>query len=1291
MKTSFSPLRVGAAAPVLALSLFAVASSFVLAPRTVMTSSTATPCAYGTRISSGPEGEAEREGRPMAVPGCQPLRKPEGVGEMMALEKNFLAQRGEIDSATMLKLYQQRAALASPTAQAAVPGSGGTWKPYGIGPLHSEDSRFPRVNGLGLNELNGRVDSLDYDSVNKRLFATVGTGGVWMSTDLAQSWISVGDKLPSQIIGAAAWTPAGGKAADGTAGGTLLALGGEPSMGGDNFNGLGAFWSDDLGASWHLATGVPANIMGLRLRVDAGAPSIVYAGTSKGLYRSTDAGRNYTRIVLPVGGGCETKLIDECQFAHFVTEVVVKVPGGSTTILPNPLGSEVIAAVGYRAGMRAYPDGKLHSPGNGLYKSATGAGTWTEVTGAYAASASSPVGFTPKNRIGRVAMSPASGATQNHNYLYAIVQDAVLFNGGVESLDVPDPVVGQIGTATAATPSSFGGLYASADFGATWIRMADTTEISNNPSSGTQLTATSAPGQQGYYNLWIAVDPTLQLTGIPTRLLFGLEEIWATRLSNVPLNGTAQSGNNDFKVVADYFAGNSCAGLSAGAPACPTSNSPVAHSTAHPDQHVGMFVADASGGGVTLVAGNDGGVFTQHVASGADFVNNGWGIGNNKGFHSLLPYGIGVAKDHTVWFGLQDNGSGKIFSEALTTADKGRQVMAYGGDGFFAATDPDNSNVGYSEYTYGDMRVTTDGGTTWTGISPGYTASTAQFANVFKMDPSDANHLVTAGNTVQERTTGPTGSWVTTFTAGTNPKNSTPQPWFMSTLDVKGANVYVGYCGVCDILNKASLGFYNALATNVGGPNPPVKGGTAGWHFAAKNGLPNRWIGAIEIDPIDPKTVYVGLGDYANRQWASGKYYQDTNNKGNGRLFKSIDAGQNFTDITGNLPDAPITAIQLYLVKDKDGNVLNSQLIAGGDLGMFISSDTAGSNWVVLGQGLPVTPVRSMQVSPADPNLLFVAEYGRGVYTYAFADPIVITPPTNKIPVAHLTADKTTGTAPVTVMFDGSTSTDPDAGDAVVSYTFDYGDGANPAVDVATPKVAHDYSKAGRYVATLTVKDKNGGVSVPSTVEIILQAAQTALDHFTFIQRDNVPINSFVTSEEKTITGSFSGTLNIRITGGGQYSINGAAFTNSPGTIRLNDTLRVRHVSANKENTATVSTVTVDAYSTDFKSVTTIYDRVPDAFDFGRQDGREPGVQVESKLTTPTAYDSDTSIVAGPNVEYRVNGVGAYTRANGTLTPGQSLQLRTTTNTASLGYTKTYVKVGGVTGYFTTRTKQLSK
>ena len=292
----------------------------------------------------------------------------------------------------------------------------------------------------------------------------------------------------------------------------------------------------------------------------------------------------------------------------------------------------------------------------------------------------------------------------------------------------------------------------------------------------------------------------------------------------------------------------------------------------------------------------------------------------------------------------------------------------------------------------------------------------------------------------------------------------------------------------------------------------------------------------------------------------------------------------------------------------------------------------------------------------------------------------------NRPPVAAITATPSSGTAPLTVMLDASGSTDPDAGDSIASYFFHFGDGAADVMQ-ATPTISHRYSTAQTYNASVSVKDSHGLASAAiATTPINVTAATTAPAPFTYIERVNVPVNAFVTSEAKTVTGS-GGPWPVSISGGTspQYSINGAAFTAAAGNIASGATLSVRHVSASAENMSVTSTVNVGSYSTPFKSTTTTLDRVPDAFDFGSQSGLNPSVLVESAVITLMNFDV-ASIVAGPDVDYRIDG-GSYTRANGTLKKGQTLQVRHTTNSAHLGYTKTYLKVGGVTGYFTTRTK----
>jgi hypothetical protein len=861
---------------------------------------------------------------------------------------------------------EQRARLAA--APSTVPGTGGTWRPHGKGPLISDHPDYGSVNGLGLAELNGRIDSLEYDAVHDRLFALIGTGGVWLSEDRGESWRSIGDRLPTQVNGAIAWSSADG--------GTLIAVSGEPLMGGNTYTGLGAFWTSNLGRTWNEAEGIPDGAMGFQVAVDPAHPRRVYAATSMGLFRSTDTGRTFTNVALPTGDCAgRTGFSTECQFANFVTDVVVQEPGGTT----NVEGGTVLAAVGYRAGQHAFPDGKIHSNHNGLYRSDGGApGTFEKLD--VSGDGFSNDGFAPQQNIGRTELGIAVGKKQNHDYIYAIVQDAELFNGGVPSIDIPEDPAGDD---ELLYNTSFNGIYVSDDFGSSWTRMADTAEVAENPATGSSLAGTGqailfAPGVQAWYNLWIKPDPTRQTDdGVPTRLTFGLEEVWQNRDTDAPQNSAHQDPRGDFKVIGPYFADETCLLLDNPIPVCPTSDPPTTTDlTTHPDQHDGLYIPTEDG--VSLVIGGDGGAYVQSVKDGEEMHAEGWPRGNNDGFHTLLPYSAEVAKDGTVWYGLQDNGSGKI------TRDQ-KQFMTFGGDGFFVAVDPDNSDIAYSETTFADMRVTTDGGKTWRNMPPPVSGS--QFSNPFVMDPTAAKHLMTAGNEVVETVDGPETctylagevvdcKWEQVFELGSAPTEG-EDSLSMSAIELHGDAAYVGYCGVCDVLNQdtSENPFYSGLATNVGGDQPPKRMTSQGWHHAEAEGLPNRYVTSIAIDPKDPKTVYVAVGGYANREWVPpGSYGDQTTGLGSGHIFKSTNAGKTFTNISANLPNAPATWVELH----KD------QIVLGTDIGAFISKDLNGTEWAVLGNGLPNVPVSTIRNHPGDPWTIVVATFGRGVYTYEF-------------------------------------------------------------------------------------------------------------------------------------------------------------------------------------------------------------------------------------------------------------------------------------------------------------------
>ena len=301
----------------------------------------------------------------------------------------------------------------------------------------------------------------------------------------------------------------------------------------------------------------------------------------------------------------------------------------------------------------------------------------------------------------------------------------------------------------------------------------------------------------------------------------------------------------------------------------------------------------------------------------------------------------------------------------------------------------------------------------------------------------------------------------------------------------------------------------------------------------------------------------------------------------------------------------------------------------------------------------------------------------------------------NTAPLADLVADKQTGTTPLTVSF---TVTGSDAdGDALSTYNLSFGDGqllnGQSFGGLASVTVSHTYTGRGVYPAKLTVTDINDALS-SNVAEKVIEVSEVAqaVNPFKFIERQNVPTNSFVTSEAVTLSG-YTGLLPVQVLDGAQYSIDGGSFTNQRGQIAAGSTLVVRHISSKVENTATETTVQVGDYTTIFRSITTTLDRVPDAFSFGSLSAQEPGVTLTSAAITLSGFNTTVPVVAGPDLEYRI-GSGAWTRSNGSLAPvaggttaSQTLQVRHASNTAHLGYTKTYLKVGGVTGYFTTRTK----
>lgn len=151
----------------------------------------------------------------------------------------------------------------------------------------------------------------------------------------------------------------------------------------------------------------------------------------------------------------------------------------------------------------------------------------------------------------------------------------------------------------------------------------------------------------------------------------------------------------------------------------------------------------------------------------------------------------------------------------------------------------------------------------------------------------------------------------------------------------------------------------------------------------------------------------------------------------------------------------------------------------------------------------------------------------------------------------------------------------------------------------ATPNGAHStasynsstgivtYTPAANYVGgdtpTFTFTPPGGS---PTTLNNCLQwiAGNTTVNPFSFNDLFNQPLSTTVFSNSITVSGPNIG-VPVSVTGG-QYSINGGAFTSSPGTTFAGDTIQVNNLTSASNSTTTTTTLTIGTTSGSFDAET---------------------------------------------------------------------------------------------------------
>jgi len=215
---------------------------------------------------------------------------------------------------------------------------------------------------------------------------------------------------------------------------------------------------------------------------------------------------------------------------------------------------------------------------------------------------------------------------------------------------------------------------------------------------------------------------------------------------------------------------------------------------------------------------------------------------------------------------------------------------------------------------------------------------------------------------------------------------------------------------------------------------------------------------------------------------------------------------------------------------------------------------------------------------------------------------------------------------------------------------------------------------------TLTI----GGLSDTFTSTTVAFVADTTPDAFTFTDQTGVALSTVIESAVITVSGiNIAAAISVT---GGEYSINGGAWTSTAGTVTNGQTVKVRHTSSAANATATNTVLTIGGVIDTFTSTTIAFvpDTTPDAFTFTDQTGVALNTVIESAAITVSGINTAAAIsVTGG--EYSING-GAWTSTAGTVTSGQTVKVRHTSSAANSTATNTVLTIGGVIDTFTSTT-----
>lgn len=291
---------------------------------------------------------------------------------------------------------------------------------------------------------------------------------------------------------------------------------------------------------------------------------------------------------------------------------------------------------------------------------------------------------------------------------------------------------------------------------------------------------------------------------------------------------------------------------------------------------------------------------------------------------------------NTYYVGAQDNGIQKGNGDLINN-----WIPVFFADGFNCVFSPNDSNTFWVETQTGAIHGTADGGDSWTQGDVGLGFGPAERCNW------DAPFFMSV-HTAPKR-----------FAATYRVYSTQGNFWSPLSEDLTDGVILEPRFHNISALNESPVLAEKLIAGTTDG-NVWRREPTGDW-VNITAGLPDRYVTSVHGSPT-----------LANRLYATHSGFRDNVNIPH--IHRSDDNGQNWTDISGNLPQIPVNDLLVL------PNLSDNYIFAATDAGVYFTAN-AGQSWARLGGNMPFIPVFDLEINPVR-NQIMAATFARGLWTF---------------------------------------------------------------------------------------------------------------------------------------------------------------------------------------------------------------------------------------------------------------------------------------------------------------------